>query len=165
MRLISLAQRAIAQSPSTFAAVAAEAETQYESLQQIVQHKRWSAARSAYERLLSDLGYAAAAVPVGGWEQLDARIRTGLAQEAEAEGARNEAETALAQGHPNVAVDILKRFAISDLPRHVALPLIRVRERAMAALLARGEGSQEALFTVCTQRLALEQAETQDAEA
>ncbi len=165
MRLISLAQRAIAQSPGTFAAVAAAAEAQYESLHQEVQHKRWRAARSAYERLLSDLGHAAAAVPAGGWEQLDARIRTGLAQEAEAEGARSEAETALAQGHPNVAVDMLKRFALSDLPRHVALPLIRVRERAMAALLARGEGSQEALLTVRTQRLALEQAATQDAEA
>src|SRR4029079_15919285 len=41
MRLISLAQRAIAQAPGTFAAIAAEAEAQYESLQQLREHQRW----------------------------------------------------------------------------------------------------------------------------
>ena len=52
-----------------------------------------------------------------------------------------EAATALAQGHPNVAVELLKRFPVTELPRHVALPLILVRERAMIALLARGGGA------------------------
>jgi hypothetical protein len=51
---------------------------------------------------------------------------------------------------------------VTELPGHIALPLIRVRERAMEALGARGEGSQEALRTVRAQRTALEQAEEQD---
>jgi hypothetical protein len=125
--------------------------------------KRWSAARSIYEQLLADLGAAAAAVPRGGWEQIDERIRAGLAREADAEEARMEAETALSQGHPNAAVDILKRFSVTELPSQIVLPLIRVREQAMEALIARGDGSQEALHTVRAQRLALEQAELQDA--
>jgi hypothetical protein len=98
---------------------------------------------------------------MGGWEHVEARIRAGLAQEAEAEEARMEAETALGQGHPHAAVDILKRFTITDLPGHVALPLIRVRERALEALRARGEGSEEALRTVRAQCAALEQAQSQ----
>ena len=77
--------------------------------------------------------------------------------EAEAEAAHIEAATALAQGHPNAAVELLKRFAITELPRHVALPLILVREQAMTALLARGEGSHDALASVRAQRMALEQ--------
>lgn len=35
----------------------------------------------------------------------DAQLRAGLAQETEAQEARIEAEVALAQGHPNAAVD------------------------------------------------------------
>jgi pilus assembly protein CpaF len=164
MRLISGAQRALAQSPTKFASLATEATAQYTVLQHYVQNKQWRAARTGYEQLLSDLGIAAAAVPTGGWEQLDMRIKTGLAQEAEAEEVRMEADTALAQGHPNAAVDLLKRFTAADLPRHVALPLIAVRERAMEALLSRGDGSLEALATVRAQRVALEQAEVPDTE-
>src|SRR6266545_4486890 len=160
MRLITVAQRAIAQAPSKFAQVAAEAAVAYTVLQQLMQTKQWGASRTALDQLLADLGQAAAAVPTGGWEQVDERIRVGLAQEA-----RIEAETALAQGHPNAVVDILKRFSVTDLPRHVALPLIMVREQAMAALLARGEGSEEALHTVRTQRMAIQAAEVQDAPA
>jgi pilus assembly protein CpaF len=159
MRLISVAQRALAQAPGRFAEITSAATLQFKELERLMAAKRWGTARSAYEQLLADLGIAAAAVPTGGWEQVDARIRAGLAQEAEAEEARMEAETALAQGHPNAAVDLLKRFTVTDLPRHVALPLIRVREQAMEALIARGEGSHEALFSVRAQRMALEQAE------
>jgi len=165
MRLITVAQRAIAQAPGKFTEVAAEAAVAYTVLQQLMQTKQWGASRTALDQLLADLGQAAAAVPTGGWEQVDERIRVGLAQEAEADEARIEAETALAQGHPNAVVDILKRFSVTDLPRHVALPLIIVREQAMAALLARGEGSEEALRTVRAQRMAIEAAEAQDAPA
>ena len=122
MRLISVAQRAIGQAPSKFAAMTSDAAAQFTELERLMQIKRWSEAHTAYEHLLSDLGHAAAAVPTGGWEQVDARIKAGLAQEVEADGAYIEATIALGQGHPNAAVDILKRFAISDLPRHVALP-------------------------------------------
>ena len=101
-------------------------------------------------------------MPGGGWEQLDARIRDGLAQEAEAEQAYIEAERALGQGQAQAAVDILKPFTVTDLSRHVALPLIRVREQALEALRAHGEGSEEALRTVRAQRIALEQAEAQE---
>jgi hypothetical protein len=164
MRLISLAQRAIAQTPGRFTAITEAAARQFTELERLMALKHWGEARSAYDTLLADLGSAAAAIPTGGWEQLDARIRAGLTQEAEAEEGRIEAETALAQGHPNAAVDILKRFAVGELPRRVALPLIRVREQAMAALHTRGEGSAEALQTVRAQRIALEDAATQAGE-
>jgi hypothetical protein len=159
MRLIGLAQRALAQAPATFAAVTSAAVAQFTELEQLMTARHWQEARTAYEQMLADLASAAAAVPMGGWEHVDTRIRAGLAQEAEAEEARMEAETALGQGHPHAAVDILKRFTITDLPRHVALPVIQVRERALEALRARGEGSEEALRTVRAQRVALEQAE------
>ena len=159
MRLIGVAQRALAQAPAKFAEIAAGALARYQALEQLMAARRWQEARATYEQLLADLGVAAAAAPVGGWEHVDSCIRAGLAQEAEADDARIEAETALSQGHPNAAVDILKRFAVTELPRHVALPLIRVREQAMDALRARGEGSEEALRTVRAQREALEQAE------
>jgi hypothetical protein len=162
MRLIGVAQRALAQAPGTFAALAATAAAQFAELEQLTQARRWRDARTALDTLLSSLGCAAAAAPTGGWEQLDARIKAGLAQEAEAEDARMEAETALGQGHPNAAVEILKRFVVADLPPHVALPLIRVREAAMQTLLTRGEGSAEALRSVHAQRIALEQATAED---
>jgi hypothetical protein len=159
LRLMNVAQRALAQAPATFAAITAGATTHAQALEQLVLAKRWEAAHAVYEQLHADLGAAAAVMPSGGWEQIDARIRAGLAQEAQAEQARTEAEIALSQGHPQAAVDILRRFSVTELPHHIALPLLRVRERAMEALDARGEGSQEALRTVRTQRLALEQAE------
>lgn len=162
MRLISVAQRAIAQAPGKFVTITTTAVTQFAELERLIQARRWHAARAAYEQILADLGVAATAVPTGGWEQIDARIKAGLSQEAEAEESRIEAETALAQGHANAAVDILKRFVIAELPPHIALPLVRVRERAMAALMARAMGSEEALNTVRAQRIALEQAEAQD---
>ena len=69
-----------------------------------------------------------------------------------------EAETALDQGHPNAAVEILKRVVAADLPIHLALPLVRMREAAMQMLLTRGEGSAEALRSVRAQRAGLEAA-------
>ncbi len=162
LRLISVAQGALAQAPSAFATLIDGASAQFAVLERWMAVKRWQTARGAYDQLLSDLGVAAAAVPTGGWEQIDARIKAGLAQEAAAEEARLEAATALAQGHPNAAVEILKRFPVSELPRHVALQVVVVREQAMAALLARGEGSQDALASVRAQRLALEQAANVD---
>ena len=158
MRLIGIAQRALAQAPGTFASLAATAAAQFVELELLAQARRWRDAHTALDTLLSNLGQAAAASPAGGWEQLDARITAGLAQEAAAEEARMEAETALGQGHPNAAVEILKRVAVADLPPHVALPLIRVREAAMQTLLTRGEGSTEALRSVRAQRIGLEAA-------
>jgi pilus assembly protein CpaF len=162
VRLISLAQRAIAQAPAKFTTLTEIASEQFVALERLITLKQWGTARRAYDVLLADVGHAAAAIPSGGWEQLDVQIRAGLAQEAEAQEARIEAETALGQGHPNAAVDILKRFTVSDLPRDVALPLITVRERAMEALHARGEGSEEALQTVRAQRMALVRAANQE---
>jgi pilus assembly protein CpaF len=162
MRLISVAQRALAQAPSTFAAMTNSAAAQCAALEHQIAARQWRMARSVYDQLLSDLGIAASAAPIGGWEQIDARIKAGLAQEAEAEAAQNEAATALAQGHPNAAVELLKRFRVTELPRHVALPLILVREQAMTALLTRGEGSHDALASVRAQRMALEQVTSVD---
>jgi hypothetical protein len=162
MRLIGIAQRALAQAPGTFAALAATASAQFVELDRLILARRWRAARTALESLLGDLGRAAATTPLGGWEQLDARIKAGLAQEAEAEEARIEAATALGQGHPNAAVEILKRFVLAELPPHVALPLIHVREAAMQTLLTRGEGSAEALASIRAQRIALETTVTEN---
>jgi hypothetical protein len=161
MRLIGVAQRALAQAPATFADVTTAATAQFADLEQLLAARRWQEARTSYEQLLADLAGAAAVVPMGGWERIEAHIRAGLAQEAEAEEARIEAELALGQGHPHAAVDLLKRFTITELPRPIALPLLRVRERALEALRARGEGSEEALRTVRAQRTALEQADVQ----
>jgi pilus assembly protein CpaF len=159
MRLIGVAQRALAQAPATFATITAAATAQLMDLERLMAARRWQEAHITYEHLLADLADAAAVVPMGGWEQVEARIRAGLAQEAEAEEARLEAEIALGQGHPHAAVELVKRFTITELPRHVALPLMRVRERALEALWERGEGSEEALRTVRAQRTGLEQAE------
>jgi Flp pilus assembly CpaF family ATPase len=163
MRLISLAQRALAQSPAIFAALTEDAGTQRTRIDIHSAAKRWRAAHGALEQILADLGMAAAAAPIGGWEATLARINAGLAQEAEAEAARIEAEAMVERGQPQSAVELLKRFSATELPRQVALSLILVRERALAALLARGEGSQDALATVRAQRMALEQAQTDEA--
>lgn len=121
-----------------------------------MQAREWAQARTSYEQLLEELGIAAAAMPSGGWEPIDERIKQGLAQEQDAEAATIEARTALAQGHPNAAVEMLRRFVVADLPAQVALPLLKVREAAMERLLADGEGSAAALETVRQQRIALE---------
>jgi hypothetical protein len=157
-----VAQRALAQTPSKITLLAPHTTAQFATLEHQIAARHWSAARTTYDDILSDLGNAAAAIPTGGWEQIEAQIKAGLAQEAEAAAAQIEAATALAQGHPNAAVELLKRFLVTELPRHVALPLILVREQAMVALLARGEGSPEALASVRAQRVALEQAASSD---
>jgi pilus assembly protein CpaF len=127
-------------------------------IEQLIQARRWALARVAYDKLLADLALVAAAAPTGGWEATEQAIRAGLAQDADAEEAKLEAETALRQGQPWAAVDLLSRFVISELPVATALPLIRVRETALQQLLALGQGSETALTTVRAQREALEQA-------
>jgi hypothetical protein len=159
MRLISVAQRALAQSPAAFQALSATAAAQLGDLEQLMAARHWGPARAAFDQLLADVGTAAAAMPIGGWEPLASRISAGLALETEAATACQDAEDALRQNQPRTAVELLARFRVADLPASLALSLLRVREQAMAALLHRGEGSGEALRTVRAQRLALEQAE------
>lgn len=156
-----VAREALGQAPDRFTAMVADAATQYAGLEQHVQAMRWAAAREAYTTLIADLGRAAAAVPPGGWEALDARIAAGLRLEDDATATCADAATALRQGHPQLAVELLTRFTVAELPRQIALPLIRVREQALQALRDRGEGSVEALATVRAQRQALEQAAEQ----
>jgi hypothetical protein len=162
MRLISLAQRALAQSPTKFENLTAAADSQRTHVDAQIAARRWCAAHSAMEHLLADLGMAAAAAPIGGWEAVEEQINTGLAQEAEAEAAQIEAQAMVERGQPQAAIDLLKRFSATELPRHVAVPLITVRERALAALLTCGEGSADALATVRAQRMALEQAQADE---
>jgi hypothetical protein len=157
-RLITGAQQALAQSPGSFAQERTTALALRAEIEQFTRARRWRLARQAYESMLADLALVAAATPIGGWDQIEEAIRAGLAQDADAEEARLEAETAMRQGQPRVAVDVLSRFAISDLPVATALPLIRVREAAMERLFAQGQGSDAALRTVRAQRAALEQA-------
>jgi hypothetical protein len=159
MRLIVVAQRALAQSPGAFHALSATAARHYEELEQLVAARYWGLARAAYDQLLADLGTTAAAAPIGGWEPLGSRINAGLALEAEAATACEDAEDALRQNRPRTAVELLARFRVAELPTSRALSVLRAREQAMAALLQRGEGSDEALSTVRAQRLALEQVE------
>jgi hypothetical protein len=110
-----------------------------------------------YEQLQADLALAAALAPAGGWEPIYERITASLAREAEAERAQAEATAALAQNQPGAALAILKAVPIGELAPERALALVRLREQALAALFARGEGSTEALASVRAQRLALEQ--------
>jgi Flp pilus assembly CpaF family ATPase len=158
IRLVMSAQQALAQTPGSFVSERATALALRAEIEQLTRTRRWKPARQAYESMLADLALAAAAAPTGGWDQVEEVIRAGLAQDADAEEARLEAETAIRQGQPRVAVDILSRFTISDLPVATALPLIRVREAAMDRLFAQGQGSDAALRTVRAQRAALEQA-------
>lgn len=157
-RLITSVQQALAQAPGSFAQERADAATIRGDVERLLHARRWAAARRSYDTLLADLALVAAAAPTGGWSAVEEALRAGLAQDADAEEARVEAETAIRQGQPRVAVDVLSRFAISDLPVTTALPLIRVREVAMDLLLAQGQGSEAALTTVRAQRAALEQA-------
>jgi hypothetical protein len=157
-RLISVAQRALAQSPAAFQALSATAAVQVSELEQLMAARHWGPARAAYDQLLSDLGTAAAVAPIDGWEAIGSRISAGLALEAEAAVACEEAGRAVADRQPQTALELLKRFHVAELPTSLARSLLRAREQAMAALLERGEGSDEALRTVRAQRLALEQA-------
>lgn len=157
-RLITAAQQALAQLPAGFAEERAQAASGQAELLRLVERKRWRAARQQYEGLMGDLALAASAAPTGGWDVVEAEIRAGLAQEGDAEEARIEAETALAQRQPRAAIDVLARFTAADLPLAVALPLIRVREAAMEQLLTLGQGSEAAASSVRAQRQALEQA-------
>ena len=65
---------------------------------------------------------------------------------------------ALAQGQPGAALAILKGVPTAELAPEPALILTRLREQALEALFARGEGSAEALSSVRAQRVAYEHA-------
>jgi pilus assembly protein CpaF len=157
-RLLGAAQQAISQSPGRFALLVQDAAHQRAVLQQLVSARQWGAAREAFDTLMTDLARAALATPAGGWDVFEAAIRAGLARDADAEEARIEAEAALALGHPRQAVSLLARFALSELPHAVALPLVRVRERAMEQLVALGQGNADALTAVRAERQVLEAA-------
>jgi pilus assembly protein CpaF len=157
-RLLMSAQQALAHLPGSFAAERTAAHSLRTDIEQLIQARRWVPARAAYDTLLADLVLVAAAAPTGGWDTTEEAIRAGLAQDADAEEAKLEAEAALRQAQPRIAVDLLSRFVMSDLPVATALPLIRVRETAMQQLLALGQGSETALTTVRAQREALEEA-------
>ena len=152
-RLLALAQRALAQLPER----TANATSQMTMLEHYLADNNWRAARTMYEQLQADLALAAALAPAGGWEPIYERITASLAREAEAERAQAEATAALAQNQPGAALAILKAVPIGELAPERALALVRLREQALAALFARGEGSTEALASVRAQRLALEQ--------
>ena len=153
VRLLALAQRALSQAPE----LKTDAATQVAKLEHQLKEKHWQAARTIYEQILSNLVVAAAAAPAGGWEPIHERITAGLAREAEAERAQVEANAALAQGQPGAALAILKGVPIGELASERALTLTRLREQALEALFARGEGSAEALSSVRAQRVAYEQ--------
>jgi pilus assembly protein CpaF len=157
-RLITSAQQALALLPGGFAEERAHGAELRAEVERLIKVRRWKSARQRYDELLAELTMAAAAAPTGGWEAIEQAIRAGQARELDAEEARIEAETAIRQGQPRVAVDILGRFSSTELPVAVALPLIRVREQAMERLIQLGQGSAEALSTVRAQRMALEQA-------
>ncbi len=155
-RLIGAAQDVLSQAPGIFAGAIEQATAEGTALQRLIKANRWRDARLALDAIMSDLVIAAHATPPGGWETVETHIRQGIAAETAAEEARIEAERALEQGHPRLAVDMLARFALSNLPVTIALPLIRVRERAMEQLVQAGQGSDATLATVRAQRQALE---------
>jgi hypothetical protein len=155
-RLLGLAQRAIGQDSDRFGALTASAHAQGSALNELLAARRWTEARQAYDELVADLGMAAAAAPIGGWETVEAQIAAGLAQEAEIAVACGQATSAIEQGHPNLAIATLRHLSASELDARLALAVIKVRERAMKALLARGEGSNEALQSLRAQRHSLE---------
>ncbi|GIV96991.1 MAG: hypothetical protein KatS3mg057_1648 [Herpetosiphonaceae bacterium] len=154
--LLVAAQRALAQDRDRWAAVEVAAQQAAEQLRQLVAARRWAEALRASATMQEDLAVAALGAPTGGWEALESRIKEGFAFEAAAVAATSEAEVALAQGQPRIALDILARFHASDLNAAVALPLLSARERAMDALIERGEGSPEVLATIRAQRQAVE---------
>ncbi|MFQ3630799.1 ATPase, T2SS/T4P/T4SS family [Roseiflexus sp.] len=155
-RLIGAAQDVLSQAPAIFAGAIEQSTAEGAALQRLIEANRWRDARLALDAIMSDLVIAAHAAPPGGWETVETRIRQGIAAETAAEEARIEAERALEQGHPRLAVDMLARFALSNLPITIALPLIRVRECAMEQLVQAGQGSDATLATVRAQRQALE---------
>ncbi|MCS6841946.1 MAG: secretion system protein E, partial [Roseiflexus sp.] len=162
-RLIGAAQDVLGQAPGIFADVIEQAGAEGAALQRLIEANRWRDARLALDAIMTDLAIAAYAAPPGGWEAIETRIRQGIAAETAAEEARIEAERALEQGHARLAVDMLARFTPSNLPITIALPLIRVRERAMEYLVQAGQGSEAALATVRAQRRALEMSSGSDA--
>ena len=156
-RLLALAQRALSQAPDLLADRIETNRQKIVELERFVELRNWRVAHSAYHELQIDLAVAAATAPSRGWESIEARIQAGLAREAEAERAQAESHTALAQGQPGAALAILKGVPIGELAPERALALTRLREQALAALFARGEGSAEALSSVRAQRVAYEQ--------
>lgn len=155
-RLLGAAQQAIAQTPSQFADVIHDALERSAALQRLVRSRKWKDARTAFDSIMYTLPIAAQAMPLGGWDAIDAQIRHGLAQEVEAEEACIEAERATEQGQPAQAVQILSRFIFVEMPPQIALPLARAREQAMERLVMIGQGNSEALAAVRAQRSALE---------
>lgn len=162
-RLIGAAQDILSQAPGAFADAIEQATIEGAALQRLIEANRWRDARLALDAIMTDLAIAAHAAPPGGWEMVEAHIRQGIAAETAAEEARIEAERALEQGQPRLAVDMLAHFTPSNLPVAIALPLIRVRERAMEYLVQTGQGSEAALATVRAQRLSLEAGNKPDA--
>lgn len=158
-RLIGAAQDTLNQAPGIFAAIIQQTALECDALQRLIAARRWRDARLALDTMMTDLAIAAHAAPPGGWEATEAMVRTGMAREIDAEAARIEAESALNQGYARQALDILDRCVVAELPTIVALPLVRLREQAMAHLVELGQGSTAALATVRAQRKALESAD------
>lgn len=156
-RLLNQAQRALSLDSIHLSELQHAAQDDVARLHQLIHHRQWAEAHGCYEQVMANLQQAAAAAPVGGWEAIEAVIREGVTLRKHAESACAEAEQALTQEHPHVAIDVLRPFRVPDLSTEQALRLVTLRERAHADLLLRGEGAPEMLASVRAQRDALQQ--------
>jgi pilus assembly protein CpaF len=156
-RLLNAAQRALSIDAAQLAQEQQAAHIYVDRMQQLIDARRWPKAQAAYNELTINLQHAAAAAPVGGWEGIEATIRDGLRLHKEAERACAEADTALRQGHPHVAIEVLRPFVALELALEQALQLVSMRERAHSDLLERGEGAPHMLESVRAQRRSLQE--------
>ncbi|MDP9316470.1 MAG: Flp pilus assembly complex ATPase component TadA [Chloroflexota bacterium] len=157
VRLLNQAQRALSLDSIHLSKLQHAAQDDVARLHQLIHHRQWAEAHTCYEQFMANLQQAAASAPVGGWEPIEAVIRDGVMLYKHAESACAEAEQALKQEHPHVAINVLREFRVPDLSTEQALRLVTLRERAHADLLLRGEGAPEMLASVRAQRDALQQ--------
>jgi len=156
-RLLELARRAVERTPDRFSALKAEAQAQWAALEALLADNRWAEARSRLNELMQDLATVAAAAPPTDWAAVEERIEAGLAHERAALQACEDANAALRRNDPRAALDLVNGAVPNEswLSPTTALTLLRLREQALEALLAYGEGTAETIRAVRERRIAL----------
>lgn len=127
------------------------AERLVTTIQMAISRGDWQTARATLAAVLTNLTWAAAFTPSGGWQALEEQIETGLAADRHAAMVVETAQAALDGGRPHDALALLGSITQTSLAPDSLRACLQVRRSAVATLVESGEASRDALAVIDAQ--------------
>jgi len=154
-RLVALAARALEADRAAWDSAYADATQAAEMIEAAMAQRDWAEAHARLTHAMTDLALVAAHTPAGGWGQVEATLAAGVAADRAAADLAARARSAVADGDPQDALDLIRPILVGTLSRDAARVILITRRDALAALATMGMSGQEPLDTVNLQLAAL----------